>query len=105
MIRALMFLLLTVFAAQASAQEAAQRIKEALTNLPETSPRPYWMSVINSFGDKERTAIAFGMMDNLAYCQVLVDAYRVQFPSMHAFCEPIDELGVTIVATLRIEMH
>ena len=84
-------LFLAAFATQTSAQEAAERIKEALTNLPDSGPRPYWMSVINAFGDKERTAIAFGMMDNLAYCQILVDAYRAKFPSLHAFCEPMDK--------------
>ncbi len=91
MIRMTGILVFTVLATQALAQEAADRIEQALSGLPETNPRPYWISVINSLGDKERTAVAFGMADNLAYCQILVDAYRVRYPSLHTFCEPLDK--------------
>lgn len=73
-----------------AAGEAEQAIYMALKGLPDTSPRPYWLTVINAFGDKERVAIAFGMMDNLAYCRLLIEAYQKQFAGVHSFCEPLD---------------
>jgi hypothetical protein len=50
--------------------------------------RNYWLTIQNAMGDAEKIAFVFGMMDDLAFCNEMADAYRARYPSTRLFCIP-----------------
>lgn len=50
--------------------------------------REYWISTINVLGNKETIGLIFGMGDNWAFCDEVIQTYRNRYPNNRFFCEP-----------------
>lgn len=84
---ALAVLTVLYLAEPALAQEPLERLEQTVQS-HSLGGRDYWLVIQNAMGELERVALVFGMADDLAFCNSLVDAYRAQFPSSRFHCEP-----------------
>lgn len=48
----------------------------------------YWLTKTNFFGDADRVALVFGLMDDLEFCQDLATLYSRKYANSRYYCVP-----------------